>query len=286
MSKWLREPLLHFLILGALIFLVYGLVSGKGRSQGEIFISQGQQENLANTFFRTWQRPPTAKEFKGLLDDYVRLEIAYRESQNMGLDSDDIIVRRRMRQKLELLAEDVASLAVPGDEQLQAFLDENAADYEREPVLSVRQVYFSPDRRGDAVESDAVAMRSRLRANGEDLDIERMGDPLPLPFVLKGLSEGEIERRFGTQFVEELRGLETGQWEGPVASGFGLHLVIVDERTDGRMPELDEVRTEVQRDWFNQRRKEAVDGMYNRLAEDYTIVVEPFSQPPGSESGE
>ena len=98
MSKWLKEPLLHFLVLGGLIFLIYGMVSQQ-RSEQEIFISAGQQETLINTFTRTWQRPPTAVEFKGLLDDYVREEIAYREGTAMGLDDNDVIIRRRLRQR-------------------------------------------------------------------------------------------------------------------------------------------------------------------------------------------
>ena len=278
MSKWLREPLFHFIVLGALIFAVYGQMAGKGSSKKEIFISQGQQENLANTFFRTWQRPPSAEEFKGLLDDYVRQEIAYRESQNMGLDKDDIIVRRRMRQKLELLAEDVASLAVPSDEQLEAFLTEHVEDYELEPVISLRQVYFSPDRRGQAAEADALAALEQLQGAAFEVDPEELGDPLPLPYALDGLRQGEIGRRFGEQFVEGLQDLETGQWSGPIQSGFGLHLVFLDERIDGRTPSLDEVRAAVQRDWFNQRRRESVDGLYERLAENYTIEIEPFTE--------
>ncbi len=147
MSKWLREPLIHFLLLGGLIFVVYHSVAGKGSDADEIFISKGQQENLLNTFSRTWQRPPTPDEFQGLLQDYIRQEIAYRESRKMGLDQDDIVIRRRLRQKLEMLVEDVAALMPPNDEQLQAYLDEHHAEYMLQPQISLRQVYFSTDRR-------------------------------------------------------------------------------------------------------------------------------------------
>jgi hypothetical protein len=277
MSKWLKEPLFHFLLLGALIFLVYGMTAEKGRSQGEIFITQGQQESLVNTFSRTWQRPPTAEEFMGLLDDYVRQEIAYRESQNMGLDDNDIIVRRRMRQKLELLAEDVASLAVPSDEQLQAFMETNAADYRLDPVLSLKQIYFSPDRRGESTTADAQAVLAELQTPGADVNPEQAGDPLPLPYAMEGLRESEISRRFGAVFVEGLKGVNVGAWSGPIASGFGQHLVYVDDRIEGRIPSLDEARAAVQRDWFNKKRREAVDGLYARLAENYSIEVESFN---------
>ena len=137
MSRWLKEPLIHFLILGGLIFLAYDWLASKGSEPGEIFISRGQQENLLNTFSRTWQRPPTPQEYQGLLQDYIRQEIAYRESQAMSLDQDDIVIRRRLRQKLELLAEDIASLAVPSGDELQTHLDDNPEYFQYGYILSL-----------------------------------------------------------------------------------------------------------------------------------------------------
>jgi hypothetical protein len=276
MSKWLKEPLLHFLILGGLVFLVYDLLAGRGGAPDEIFISRGQQENLLNTFGRTWQRPPTQDEFRGLLQDYLRQEIAYREAQAMGLDEDDIVIRRRLRQKLELLAEDVAALAAPTDEQLQAYLAQNADDFLVEPRLTLRQVYFSRDRRGAAAGPDAEALLQRIATDGPDGDFGQFGDPLPLPERVEDLREGEIARMFGRVFVEGLQGVEPGHWAGPVESGFGLHLVFVESRQAGRTPELEEVRDAVQREWLSQRRRDAVDGLYERLAENYTIEIEPL----------
>jgi len=274
MSKWLKEPLIHFLLLGGIIFFAYDWLAGKGSAPDEIFISRGQQENLLNTFSRTWQRPPTAQEFQGLLKDYLRLEIAYRESKKMGLDQDDIVIRRRLRQKLELLAEDVASLVAPTEEQLQAYLNNNVEDFMVEPRLTLRQVYFSSDRRGDAVEQDALELLQRITTDGPEGNFEDFGDPLPLPPELNNLREGEIARLFGTIFTDGLRGLETGRWTGPVESGFGLHLVFIQQREEGRVPELEEVREAVQRDWLSKRRTESVDGLYERLAENYSIDIE------------
>jgi hypothetical protein len=274
MSKWLKEPLIHFLLLGGIIFFAYDWLAGKGSAPDEIFISRGQQENLLNTFSRTWQRPPTAQEFQGLLKDYLRLEIAYRESKKMGLDQDDIVIRRRLRQKLELLAEDVASLVAPTEEQLQAYLNNNVEDFMVEPRLTLRQVYFSSDRRGDAVEQDALELLQRITTDGPEGNFEDFGDPLPLPPELNDLREGEIARLFGTIFTDGLRGLETGRWTGPVESGFGLHLVFIQQREEGRVPQLEEVREAVQRDWLSKRRTESVDGLYERLAENYSIDIE------------
>jgi hypothetical protein len=280
MSRWLKEPLIHFLLLGALIFVAYNQVAGKGTEPGEIYISRGQQENLLNTFARTWQRPPTPDEFQGLLKDYVRQEIAYRESQAMGLDKDDIVIRRRLRQKLELLAEDIASLAAPADPDLQTYLETHAEEFAVEPRLTLRQVYFSRDRRGADAEQDALQLLQRIATDGPDGDFEQFGDPLPLPSEMRGMRESEIARLFGTVFTDGLQGLESGRWAGPVESGFGLHLVFIEAREAGRTPELAEVREAVQREWLSQRRREAVDSMYERLAENYTIEIQSLVDQP------
>ena len=276
MSKWLKEPLIHFLLIGVLIFVAYDNLSGKGSQPDEIFISRGQQENLLNTFSRTWQRPPTPQEFQGLLQDHIRQEIAYRESQAMGLDQDDIVIRRRLRQKLELLAEDIASLAAPTEQDLRFYLDENPDVFALEPRLTLRHVYFSRDRRGAAVQQDALQLLQRISTDGPEGDFEQFGDPLPLPYELRDVRESEVARLFGTVFTDGLQGLETGRWAGPVESGFGLHLVFIEARDAGRIPELEEVREAVQREWLSQRRQQSVDLLYERLAENYTVEIEPL----------
>lgn len=285
MSKWLKEPLIHFLLLGAVIFFAYGLVAEKGSAQNEIFISRGQQENLVNTFSRTWQRLPTAAEYQGLLKDYIRQEIAYRQSREMGLDQDDIVIRRRLRQKMEMLAEDVAGLVPPTEEDLQAYLDANTESFMIEPRMTLQQVYFSTDRRGELAAADALEALQSISGQGAMANMDTLGDPLPLPAVLDDAGESEIARLFGSVFVEGLRGVETGSWTGPVASGFGLHLVLVTDRVDGRAPVLDEVRPEVQRELMSQRRQDSVDGLYEKLAENYSIEIELLTDTDSSGTG-
>lgn len=277
MSKWFKEPLFHFLLLGAVIFFVYGLVADKGRAENEIFISRGQQENLVNTFSRTWQRLPTPVEYQGLLKDYIRQEIAYRQSREMGLDQDDIVIRRRLRQKMEMLAEDVAGLVPPTEEELQAYLEANTESFMIEPRMTLHQVYFSTDRRGDLAAADAREALQTIAGQGKTANTDTMGDPLPLPAVLDDAGESEIARLFGSVFVEGLRGVDAGSWAGPVGSGFGLHLVFVSDRVEGRAPLLDEVRAEVQREFMSQRRQDSVDGLYGKLAENYLIEIEPLA---------
>lgn len=274
-SRWLREPLIHFLLLGGLIFLAYDALSGTESAPDEIVISRGQQENLLNTFARTWQRPPTPTEFQGLLQDYLRQEIAYRESRKMGLDQDDIVIRRRLRQKLELLAEDVVSLAPPTEAQLQAYLDERPQDFVVPPRYALRQVYFSPDRREDA-QADATELLAGLRRGEVTWNAGFAGDALPLPEVIEDAAEDELSRLFGATFTEGLRAVEPGAWSGPVESGYGLHLVFIDQRVPARQPALDEVREAVQREWLNARQKQSIDTLYDKLASRYTIEIEPL----------
>ncbi|HBX43215.1 MAG TPA: hypothetical protein DEH27_05235 [Deltaproteobacteria bacterium] len=283
LRKLLKEPLVHFLAIGAGLFLLNGLLGGSpgtqpGQNSNRIVVTPGQVEHLTAKFTRTWQRPPTEKEVKGLIDEYVLDEISYREAMAMGLDRDDPTIRRRLRLKLETLNEDVAAAATPTDQELQAFLEMHPDPFRREPQVAFRQVYLNPDRRGRKADADARNLLARLRTAGPDADLAGLGDSLMMvsnDFPLS--ADWEIGRLFGEQFRVEILELPVGRWEGPVRSGYGLHLVLVTERTLGRLPELSEVRAEVEREWLFARKKEVQEAMHKKLLERYTVVVE---QPP------
>ncbi|MEM1411669.1 MAG: peptidylprolyl isomerase [Pseudomonadota bacterium] len=282
MRRWLREPLVHFMVLGALIFAAYLVLEpGSGDPDG-ILLTQGQQEHLISAFTRTWQRPPTRAEFEGLVEDWIREEIAYREGLVMGLDADDTIIRRRLRQKLELVTEDLVGLAEPSEEELQAFLEARPEAYRLEPRHSLRQVYFSPDRRGENAARDAEQALAALTMEDAAPDPLTLGDPLPLPNTMTREWESALARQFGSVFVEGLADLEPGAWSGPVPSGYGLHLVYLEATEAGRPMTLEEARRDVRRDFENQRRLQAIDQLYDALAERYTVRIEPL-QPDFSE---
>lgn len=275
-KRWYSEPLLHFVLLGGLLFLAYGFINRDRPSGDEITVTQGQQNHIIEGFSRTWQRLPTQAEFDSLVDEFINEEIAYREGLKMGLDVDDTIIRRRLKQKLELLAEDVVSMAQPDDATLQAFLEEHIADYQMEPVYSLQQVYFSFDRRGNAVRSDAEQARLLLSTAGAATPDTQIGDPLPLPARFSQVREGALEAQFGRSFTDGLQGLEIGSWQGPIQSGFGLHLVLIEDLVPGRPLSLEEARAEVQRDWLIQERHRIIAGMYQRLRQQYAVTVEPL----------
>lgn len=272
----LRDPLVHFLLLGVAIFAAYDWLGDGGRAD-QIVVTRGQQVNLIETFERTWRRPPTPEEFRGLLQDFLRQEIAYREAGEMALDRDDIVIRRRLQQKLELLTEDLASLAPPTEAELDAYFAEHSDDYRTEPRYSFEQIYFSANRRGEAAGDDAVALLASLESSVEEgIDLASAGDPISLPQRLIGESRLEIAAIFGSDFAEALAGLAVGAWDGPVQSGFGIHLVRVEERMDGRIPTRAEVAPEVLNDLLAERRARAVDALYESFAERYEIRIEPL----------
>ena len=162
MSRWLREPLVHFVALGGLLFLAFNWWGGGGPGSSRIVITPGQVDSIAAGFARTWQRPPTDAELKGLIDDYVREEIAAREAMTAGLDRDDTVIRRRLRQKLEFVAEDSIDSTPPTDAELQAWLEQHPEAFRVEPEVAFRQVYLSPDRRRASLEGDGRRLLAQL----------------------------------------------------------------------------------------------------------------------------
>ncbi len=277
MSNWLKEPLLHFLVLGALIFVLYGLIGPDAPSEDEIVVTRGQQEHLVTAFSRTWRRPPTQVEFTNIVDDWINEEVAYREGLSMGLDTDDTIIRRRLRQKLEVLAEDIVALAEPTEEMLEQHLEENGEAYMLEPVYTLRQIYFNADERGLAVEQDAEQTLLVLQTDTGLTNPENLGDRLSIPHRFVAKREGELAGLLGRDFAEGLRNVDVGKWQGPVLSGYGLHLVFVEEFSPGRPMTLSEARRDIRRDWDNEQRIRAIERLYEELRGNYTITVEPMA---------
>jgi hypothetical protein len=282
-KAFLHEPLVHFLAIGACLFFYFEWRGGgSGPDSKRITIDPGRIQHLAAGFARTWQRPPSEAELKGLIDDYVREEMAYREAVSMGLDRDDTVIRRRLRQKLEFLLEDAAAAATPTDAELQAWLDAHPAAFRTEPELALRQVYLNPDRRGRAITAEARALLGRLQAAGADAAIDGLGDSLMLPQEIERTPRREIARLFGEGFADRVQALEPGRWQGPVESGYGLHLVLVRERADGRLPPLDEVRPLVERELLSERRKRMIEQMYDGFLARYEVTLSPRDEALGA----
>jgi parvulin-like peptidyl-prolyl isomerase len=271
----LREPLVHFLLFGALLFGWFARQGGgSGPGSTRITITPGLVEHLASGFTRTWQRPPTDAELKALIDDHVKEEIATREALAMGLDEDDAIIRRRLRQKLEFLVEDVVDQAPTSDAELQAWLDAHPEAFRAEAKVALRQVYVSVDRRGASARRDAERLLARLRAAGPGARSDDLGDASMLPRELPLGPLSEVARAFGKEFAARIDAVPPGKWTGPVESPYGLHLVLVVERVAPETPALADVRPLVERELQAERRKEQLQALYERLLEKYTVSVE------------
>ncbi len=275
MRHLLREPLLHFLALGLALFALFEWRGGGGA--GRIVVTSGQLQHLAAGFARTFQREPTEEELKGLVDEHVKEELAVREAVAQGLDRDDPIVRKRLRQKLEFLAEDAVEQAPPGDPELLAWMAAHPEAVRAEPRVALRQVFL----RAAGPGADAVAVRllARLRAAGPAADTAGLGDPTTLPPSLPLGPAREVALTFGEGFARAVAAAPTGEWTGPIPSTYGLHLVLVVERSGGAAPGLDEVRPLVFREVVAERRRQALEAMYQRLLGGATVVVERPAAP-------
>ncbi|MGH8691779.1 MAG: peptidyl-prolyl cis-trans isomerase [Burkholderiales bacterium] len=265
---------MHFLLLGALLFGAYGWLNrGALEAPDEIVVDAGRVASLSAQFERVWRRPPTPQELDGLIQTFVREEIFYREGLAMGLDRDDPVVRRRIGQKMAFLAEGLTPQA-PSEGELQAWLDAHATDYAIEPRYSLRQVFFDPARRGDALEADLVKARAALQGEAAAVGTDRLGDATLLPAALRRARASEIESVFGRDFAQALAQLTTGVWQGPVRSGYGVHLVMVEAREEAYTPTLDAVRAHVERDLLRARTEQASEAFYRELRERYTVRIE------------
>jgi hypothetical protein len=276
LKSLLKEPLLHFLAIGAALFLVFQFNGGgAGPGSQRIVVTAGQIEHLAAGYTQAWRRPPTEAELKGLVDDWVREEIAVREAMATGLDRDDTVIRRRLRQKLEFLVEDSVEATAPTDAELQAWLTAHAERFRIEPRIAFCQVFVSRDRRGAAAEAEAAALLAQLVRAGAAGRCEDLGDPTLLPREIAPSTPRDIDGVFGPGFAQQIDAVAPGTWAGPLKSSYGLHLVAVRERSEGALPELARVRPQVEREFLAERRQRQLAAMYERLLARFTVIVEP-----------
>ena len=269
----MREPLLHFLLAGAGLFLLFGYAVGPDKADNdEIVVSSGQIEHLTTIFVKTWQRAPTDQELRGLIDSFILEEVLYREATAIGLDQDDTIIRRRLKQKMEFLVDDF-SAADPSDVDLQKFLDDDPERFRTDARISFEHVYLV-----DAESNSIDAMLAALQ-NGETLDPNMSVASGLLPRRFDDASANTISGQFGENFKNLVFALDVGDWTGPVESPFGTHLIKISEIVEGRVPMLDEIRDVVQREWLVDRRDVAQQAVFDSLRDKYTITIENYVAP-------
>jgi len=278
LKKLLAEPLLHFFLLGALLFVIYGwLNTEEAGAQEEIIITTSMLDQMEETFQRAWQRPPTAQELDGLIEGRVREEILYRQGVAVGFDQDDPVIRRRVAQKMTFVADGLVP-ETPTDEQLKTWLEKNPEQYGLPPRFTFAQVYINPEKHVadlDEVLADTfAALRGPAVTRDDAVDDRRpVGDSIMLPGEVALAAPREIERIFGLEFAAAIAQLEVGSWQGPVVSGYGLHFVRLQDMVPGRAATLDDVRDEVQRDFLDDQAAQISESFYEAIRERYTVRV-------------
>ena len=277
MRVLLREPLFHFVVLGTVLFVVDSLL-GESDAYPNLRIDVTTEDirHLGNLWQRTWSRPPSEEELRGLIEQHIREEVLYREAVALDLDRDDTIVRRRLVQKLEFLSEDLTNPETLTDAELQTWHQVHSDDYRDPERLSFVQVYFSRDRRGEAAREDAAqALLALTEAGASSVKAGReLGDPSLLQYDYVEQSPADVARHLGAAFAEAVTDLPAGGWRGPVESSLGIHLVYIVSRKESRLRTLDEVRERVRTDLARDRRKQANRAFYEKLRARYQISVD------------
>ncbi|SHF59550.1 PPIC-type PPIASE domain-containing protein [Microbulbifer donghaiensis] len=269
-NKLLGDPLVHFMLIGGLLFGINALFSEENAARDEIVVSQSQIDHLAAVFERGWQRPPSEGELDGLVENFIREEVLYREAQKLGLDQNDTVIRRRLRMKMEFLARDLVNAVEPGDTVLQTYFGEHRESYRQPARLTFRQLYFDSGARASASD-DARSALIQLN-NGAEAD--DFGDSNLLRAEYTEESAGRVDRLFGEGFAAQLGELPSGRWAGPLQSAYGLHLVYLEAYEPQRPAAFAPVRAQVLRDWQLEEQKNILRRQYEAYRATYDVRIE------------
>ncbi len=273
LRRLLREPLVHFLALGALLFALWGMGGGCDPGSRRIVVGPDEIGHLKSTFEAASGRLPTEPELQGLIAEHIRNEVFYREAVAEGLDREDPIVRQRLRQKMELRITGMADIPEPTDARLDAWLGEHADRYRTEARVSMRQILVKREPGSRDGEGEARRLLEDLRA-GHDPPATGPMDEAGLPVELHEAPVPEIAELFGSAFAAALEPLGPGVWQGPIESGYGWHLVRVEARDEGRLPALDEIREALRRDWTAAQAAARLEEAYQQMLARYTVRIE------------
>lgn len=273
--RWHRDPLVHFLLLGAALFAANAFVRRGMRvdSTNRIVVGAVQVADLRTSWQRERGRQPTDAEFQRAIERFVREEIFFREALALGLAEDDSVVRQRLITKMEFLSAEPDEQVEPTDSQLEAYYNDNIERYASGPEVSFTHVYFDRDRRRETAWSDVRRALASLRGDPSASAAE-LGDPFQIKTDFELQPHAEVERVFGERFADDLFALKGEEWHGPLESEHGLHLVRVRERKEADAPQWDRIRPRVLKEWRAARRREADAAAYMRLRQKYDVMIE------------
>ena len=281
-AKAAAQPLIQFLVLGAVFYGLYAWIIGSraGEPDNVIRVTVADVSRLDAAWRARWNRPPTQEELAGLVRSHVREIALYRHAVAMGLDQDDVVVRRMLGQKLQTLSQNLLELSLsPTDQELRTYFTANAERYQPPDLITFTQIFLDPDRRGDETLEDAEEILGKLRALSEPTEgIESFGDSLMLQRYYPRKDELEISKQFGQGFAQSVFELSPGEWHGPVLSGYGVHLVYVHDHAESPAPEFAVVEEMVKQDWLGDKRRELQEKFVSDVLASYEVVFEDLPE--------
>lgn len=279
-QRLLGEPLLHFFVIGVLLFGAYGMMSPEPEKPADtrkIELTKDDIRQLAVTWLAQGRPPPTADQLRALVDQKVTEEILFREAVALGLDRDDQIIKRRLAQKMDFLAADLAALKEPDPADLRAWFDQNADRFALPPHLSFRHLYFSSDKRGLAARDSASATLGPIADKpAASSEVAAMGDPFMFRSYYGDATPEQMAKEFGPDFARALFKFTPGSWQGPLQSGYGWHLVWIDSIEPGRIPAFEEVAPDVRSAWLDERYREIKRTAVEEMRSRYVVSVPPI----------
>jgi peptidyl-prolyl cis-trans isomerase C len=272
-----REPLLHFLLIGLVLFVVYDRLRPASENKSEsnrIVLTAEDFEQLGVTWLAQGRAPPTPAQMQSLIELKVREEVLYREGLALGLEKDDTIVKRRIAQKMEFLAEGAAIDSNPSADALRAWFKDNAQRFALPPRVSFRHLYFSPDRRGEQARAGAARVLAQLAGKpGDWKDAEGIADPFMEQDYYSDRSAEDMAKLFGSKFARAVANITPGSWQGPIESGYGWHLVYVDSSSPSRIPAFEEIEPDIRSEWIDDQRAESKRKTYETMRARYQVVT-------------
>lgn len=272
MKKFINEPLLHFALIGVALFLLYGLFNAESDTENQILIDDSDVSEIVTKFQMQWNRPPTADELSGLMGEMIQQEVFYQEALRLSLDHNDEIIKRRLSQKMKFLSNDLADMVEPTDTELQAFLSSNAEKFQTPAYYDFYQIYISPDKHEDPIER-AHFILSHSSGKSPD-EMENMSDPIALKYYYENITDFNLRRQLGTEFLMSMSQIEIGKWSGPINSGFGSHLIYLVDVIPPATPDLSEVRNEVLTELNYVRQAELKESIFKELLSQYQLVFD------------
>ncbi|MGB0906923.1 MAG: peptidyl-prolyl cis-trans isomerase [Maricaulaceae bacterium] len=277
MTKYLREPFVHFVILGAALFAGHALWQSKAGDEMTIVVSPAEMERQAMIFAGEQRKAPSEEDLQALMFAYVEEEALMREALKLGLDQDDTIIRRRLAQKMRFMIEDVAPPTVPKDKELKAWFEKNKNEFARPECVNFRHIYVSPDTHGDDTQAEADKILNLVNKD-YDGDWKSLGDPFMMRRDYSDVTFVDVTRLFGQDFAKSLGQQETGSWQGPIGSAFGLHIVSIDKRTEQNLPAFEDIRDEIVAEWQEQSRRSSNQDRLKMLIKKYKVEIGEASQ--------